>query len=79
MSQISAREKVSHSHIQTHTHTHCFLIDLSQQTQKIEQRELTEAKRQQSILEFPWQLVMGKESYCQKIDMITIVFTRVLQ
>lgn len=37
-------------------------INISQQTQKMEQRELIEAKRQQSILELPWQLVKGKKA-----------------
>ena len=45
------------------THTYILLpINISQQTQKMEQRELTEAKRQQSILELPWQLVKGKKA-----------------
>lgn len=48
-------------------------LDGCQQTLKIEQRERTEAERQQSILKLPWQLVEGKQSSCQMIH-ITIVF-----
>ena len=67
MCQISACEKECLIYIQATptptTHTYILLpINISQQTQKMEQRELTEAKRQQSILELPWQLVKGKKA-----------------
>lgn len=60
--QISACEKQSLICIQATPppYTHILLhINISQQTHKIQQRELIEAKRQQSILELPWQMMKG--------------------